>query len=313
MNQAINFESLKDHPRLLMEARLRPVQGTRFQPTGFPDLGAAEYDGPDGRRMLLVESAQSMANRMEELCWDRTQDDWIQSLKGLPFVQVLDAQGNVLTNSVLEAHRINSEYIARSKDFKDKIEPELEFQKDRPFDIRKQFVPFLLKYDANSLIHGAFLEEVAGVIRLPRVLSSFIEAEDISIAQSGGVKLNRVEPTLKEGEGNIPYPRTEYTSPQITAFFNIDLSQIRGFGLGREPENLLVALAFYKIRRFLEHGLRLRTACDLELESITVTRPADFKLPETQILEEALPKMIQTVAEQGYFARPPVSTVQYKK
>ncbi|MCC7152883.1 MAG: hypothetical protein IT501_12820, partial [Rubrivivax sp.] len=46
-----------DHtPRLLLQARLQPLQGTRFQPTGFPEIGAAQYDGPDGTPMLLVES-----------------------------------------------------------------------------------------------------------------------------------------------------------------------------------------------------------------------------------------------------------------
>ena len=51
--------------RILIEARLRPVQGERFQPTGFADLGAAVYELPSGTRMLLVESAQSIANRLE--------------------------------------------------------------------------------------------------------------------------------------------------------------------------------------------------------------------------------------------------------
>ena len=35
----IDFGRLNDQPRLLMEAELEPIQGTRFQPTGFPDLG----------------------------------------------------------------------------------------------------------------------------------------------------------------------------------------------------------------------------------------------------------------------------------
>ena len=52
--------------RILVEADLVPVQGQRFQPTGFADLGAAVYTLPDGTRMLLVESAQSMANRLEK-------------------------------------------------------------------------------------------------------------------------------------------------------------------------------------------------------------------------------------------------------
>ena len=40
----IDFESLKSSPRILIEAALKPVAGTRIQPTGFPDLGPAVYD-----------------------------------------------------------------------------------------------------------------------------------------------------------------------------------------------------------------------------------------------------------------------------
>lgn len=261
--------------------------------------------------MLLVESAQSMANRLEEVCWDKANDDWATPLKGLPLVKVMDKDGKPLTNSVLEAHRINSEYIARSPDFAT-ISNEIGFKKDRPFDIRKQLVPALLKYDINSLIHGIFLEEVAGVIRLPRALSSFIEAQDISVAQSGGVKLNPVEPTLKEGAGNVPYPRTEYTAGRITAFFNLDLAQIRSFGLGDNIEKLLIALALYKILRFLERGLRLRTACDLKAKSVSVTRPQGFDPPRIETLEEkeaGLPALIKGVAQNGTFAG--VTTVRY--
>jgi len=287
----MNFDALTNQPRLLIEARLQPVQGARFQPTGFPDLGAAEFDGPDGHRMLLVESAQSMANRMEEVCWDEVADDWVAPLKGLPLIKVVHNDGKMLTNSVLEAHRINSEYIARSKDFAP-IAAELDFRKDRPFDVRKQLVPVLLKYDVNALIHGVFLEEVAGVIRLPRSLSAFIEAEEINVAQSGGVKFNHVEPGLKEGDGNLPYARTEYTAPKITAFFNLDLAQIRGFGIDEACKTLLIALALYKIRRFLEAGLRLRTACDLDAVELTVTRPSGFVLPTMDELEAALPALI---------------------
>jgi CRISPR-associated protein Csb1 len=64
------FSQLRDCSRLLMDAELAPVQGDRFQPTGFADLGAATYPLPDGTRMLLVESAQSMANRLEAALLD---------------------------------------------------------------------------------------------------------------------------------------------------------------------------------------------------------------------------------------------------
>ncbi|MFY9399334.1 MAG: type I-U CRISPR-associated RAMP protein Csb1/Cas7u, partial [Desulfomonilia bacterium] len=82
----IEYEKLERVPRLLMEAQLKPLQGARFQPTGFPDLGAARYTVPDGTEMLLVESAQSVANRMELACWDEADDDLIPQLRGLPYI-----------------------------------------------------------------------------------------------------------------------------------------------------------------------------------------------------------------------------------
>ncbi|MCL6593432.1 MAG: type I-U CRISPR-associated protein Cas7, partial [Alicyclobacillus sp.] len=94
----MNLQALRDVPRLLLEAQLVPLQGTRIQPTGFPDLGPAEYDAPDGqRRMLLVESAQSMANRLEAVCWDEAADDWVEPLRGLPLVKVYDENQQPLT------------------------------------------------------------------------------------------------------------------------------------------------------------------------------------------------------------------------
>ena len=70
----LDFSALARAPRLLIEAKLQPVQGERFQPTGFPNLGAAIYKAPDGNDMILVESAQSVANRLEKVCWDEIAD-----------------------------------------------------------------------------------------------------------------------------------------------------------------------------------------------------------------------------------------------
>src|SRR5438067_1120536 len=84
--------ALRDAPRVLIEADLKPVAGTRIQPTGFPDLGPAVYDAPGDNGgtvpTLLVESAQSMANRLEAVCWDEATDDLVSELKGLPYVRV---------------------------------------------------------------------------------------------------------------------------------------------------------------------------------------------------------------------------------
>jgi CRISPR-associated protein Csb1 len=304
----LDLSALDAASRLLLQARLQPLQGTRFQPTGFPEIGAAQYDGPDGTPMLLVESAQSMANRLEAVCWDKVANDWVEPLKGLSVVRVKDKDGKPLTNSVLEAHRINSEYIARAPEF-ESIKKAIGYRNDHRFSVREQLVPVLLKYDVSSLLHGIFLEEVAGVIRLPRALSAFIEATNIKIASSGGVKIG-LEPGRKEGEGNVIYSRDEFVSPEISAFFNLDLAQLRGYGLGEDVYRLLVALALFKIRSFLESGLRLRTACDLECTGIVVKRPNGFTLPTLDDLTQALPELIDRSKGDGGFQQ---LTVTYRK
>lgn len=317
---ALDFSALERAPRLLMEAELRPLQGTRFQPTGFPDLGAAVYDGPNGGgRMLLVESAQSMANRLEAACWDRVADDWVEPLRGLPLVKVKDEAGNPLTNSVLEAHRLNSPYILESKDqtVLGMLKAELADMEDGAVDIRR-LAATLLRVDANAVLHGVFLakrELAGGRLRLPRALSAFIEATDVAVATSGGVKNDHVNPSgdTSRGFGNVPFGRDEYVACEIKAYFNLDLAQIRAFGFGAATERLLTALALYKVLRFLECGLRLRTACDLDATALRATRPAEFEIPDLADVEAELPGLIQAVAAEGRFADPAVTEITYRK
>ncbi|MHA1138546.1 MAG: type I-G CRISPR-associated RAMP protein Csb1/Cas7g [Candidatus Thorarchaeota archaeon] len=284
--------------------------------TGFPDLGAATYTLADGTEMLLVESTQSMANRLEEVCWDKGKNDLVEELKGLPYVTSTLPDGTV-TNSILEAHRLNSPYIVNSSEF-EIIRKEIGFEKNKPFN-REKLVKALLKYDANALIHGIFLEKVGGAVRLPRSLSAFIEAKNVNIAPSGGAKFDRVQPETSgettlygkadEGYGNVIYHRDEY-SGEITAYFNLDLSQIRGYGLGKDVEDLLILLAFYKIRKFLRDGLRLRTACDLEMEDdIRVTRPESFLLPEMDEIIQSLREAISKIEDR--FSTPRITEVKY--
>ncbi|MDQ0189637.1 type I-U CRISPR-associated protein Cas7 [Alicyclobacillus cycloheptanicus] len=312
------FEALNGVSRLLLEAELKPLQGTRFQPTGFPDLGAAEYDSPqEGIRMLLVESAQSMANRLENVCWDEAEDDWVPPLRGIPFVRVRNENGESLTNSVLEAHRLNSPYILEGADKSvlERLKKELVTLESGPVDLRK-LAEVVFRYDTNALVHGLFLakkELAGGRLRLPRVLSSFIEAEDVKVAQSGGVKNDRVDPkgSTSDGFGNVPFHREEYTAKRIVAYFNIDLAQIHSFGLGEAAEDFLIAFSLYKIRRLLATGLRLRTACDLTCESLAATNPDGWVIPTLAELEQMLPDMVEALTKAGKFGD--VLTVEYRK
>lgn len=312
----MSLEALAEAPRLLMKAPLSPLQGTRFQPTGFPDLGAADYKAGDGESMLIVESAQSMANRLEAVCWDEAAGDLVEPLRGLPYVAVLQEDGRQLTNSVLEAHRLNSPYILESQDrtFFDRLKDELGSLELGRVDL-KRLAEVLLKYDVNCLLHGVFLakkELAGGRLRLPRALSAFIEARGVEVAPGGGVKRDDVNPggDAKKGFGHVPFHRDEYTAREICAYFNLDLAQLRGYRLGDDVVALLVDLALFKVLRFLRDGLRLRTACDLQLVGgLEVQQPETLATPTLAEVEARLPGRIAKVKER--FASPPVSKVTY--
>jgi CRISPR-associated protein Csb1 len=366
-----DFKVLEDKPRILIEVALKPVAGTRIQPTGFPDLGPAVYDAPDSNggvvRTLLVESAQSMANRLEAVCWDDSTDDIAAELNGLPFVKVKLAglgDGTDTTNSLLEFHRLNSPYIMTgvAKDgttFADVLKPELGMfavaaparrpagrrattaeptpeaaagggDKERDdvagvVNLRK-LAAVCFKYDPNSLVHGVFLEKIAGRLRHPRALSSFIEASGVGRADSGGVKFDRALPKpkvagvdAKGGYGNVPFHRTEFTAKSITAFFSLDLAQIRGYGLGDDAWKLLVALSLWKVRRLLDSNMRLRSACELELVDPTINccykdvdrKDQKFALPRSDELARLLAELIKKCKPQ--FAEPAVTELTWNK
>lgn len=286
--------------RVLLTVPLRPVQGERFQPTGFPSLGAATYQTKDGPK-LLVESAQSMANRLEATCWDYEHNRPVPALAGVSHVTVT-RRGAFLTDSMLEAHRINSPYLLEGKDrrFFDTLKQELGGLEEGPID-RRRLAEVLLKYDVGSLIHGVFLakkELAGGRLRVARALSAFVEASGAVVAASGGVKNDHVNPSgvTKDGFGNVPFARDEYVADRIDCYFNLDLAQIRGFGLSAEVQELLIVLALYRVRKLLDGDMRLRTACDLEpvdSENVVASRPSGFALPPLQTLEPAVASAIE--------------------
>lgn len=318
---SIDHTKLEKAPRLLLEAHLRPLQGDRFQPTGFPDLGPARYTAPDGTEKLLVESPQSVANRMELACWDLPNGKVIDGLEGLPYVKVIDAHGQTLTTSLLESHRLNSPYILEGKDKTvfDMLKTELASFEIGAVDHRA-LAQILLKYDANAVLHGVFLAKkdlAGGRLRLARVLAGFIEASGVAPAESGGAKIDHVNPQgdTNRGFGNVIYHRTEFTAKRICAFFNLDLALLRSYGLPAQAENLLIALALFKIRRFLSTGLRLRTACDLEvIGDLKVTRPQNgFAVPSENDLRAECQRLIEECRKARLFAEPPVTEVRWQE
>ena len=255
--------------RTVLEADLAPLAGSLFQPTGFPDLGAAEF----GDHALLVESAQSMANWLEATTWDDGRSDQTAELGPLPYVRVVSAEGDFLSSSRLEAHRLASAYIMNGTVHGTTGEKWLEEQiglvKGRPLDYRA-VARTCFRLDPVSLVHGVFFARKAWPWqpRIARAVTSFIEASGVRPAVSGGVKRDVVINEAKggataDGYGTVPHHRVEYTAEKITAYFTVDHAQFRSYGLSEPATALLEALADFEIATLLDRGLRLRTRCDL--------------------------------------------------
>lgn len=306
---SLDLSPLDNTQRLLFEIPLKPIQGSRFQPTGFPSLGAATFQTQNGA-CLLVESAQSMANRLELTIWDEANNRLKPEMDGLSHVIVRREDGSFLTDTILESHRINSPYVLNAKQdgkmFFEVLGDRLKAFETGPIN-RQALAVALLGLDVCCLVHGLFLSAninkrtlAGGRLRVARALSAFIEADGVRVAASGGVKNDHVNPSgdTKAGFGNVPFARDEFTAERITLYVNLDLAQIRGYGLGNEAEKLLILLALYKLRALLDGNLRLRTACDLctATEHVAATSPEGFELPTHTSLAEALTTAIKDCA-----------------
>ena len=279
----IDLANLKTGTRLLVEVQLKVAPGTngRFQPTGFPDLGPALYRGirefeeVDGKgtltkiqrpvNMLFSDTAAALGNWLEEACLSG--DDYNTDCQGIPYVRVLDGDSverPFLTSSVREPHRLASPYVLNAKrdtqqeTLKDWLrKPEqLAVNKQRP--VRAWILAQkLFSVDPGCILHGVFLEELDGRLRLPRLLSGFIEAANPNQVNYGGVY--RGEVTAKD---NIPFPKQEFTSDDIQASFIVHLSTLHGYKLTDDQDRFLILWALYKIDELLRGSLRLRSGCE---------------------------------------------------
>ena len=260
--------------------------------------------------MLLVESAQSMANRLEATIVT-PEGEIIPELEGLSYVAtaLTKPEGETVQVSTLtEAHRLASPFIISNKEFCAKFCEDAQYSEDSRLNW-KSINAALFKYDVNSLLHGLFLSLVkGGRIKSPRLLDRE--------AVSGGVKKTfdpkgslAHENCEKDVYANVPFQRTEYTAGSIRIYFNLDVAGIRALGLPQEAQELLTCLALYKVRRILDGGLRLRTACDLRLKGDIKVTGMEALPSQAELLEELRTSL---AACKPYFAEPAVTRLADK-
>lgn len=316
------IDRLKAESRLVLDATLSPLAGSSFQPTGFPDLGAATFQRPGQPPGLLVESVQSMANHLEARGWDGPGRKPRPPLESLPYVAVESAEdGDFLTSSRLEPHRLAAAYI-READIEGTagtawLGSRLGLKAGKPLDWAHIYRA-VFELDPLCLIHGVFFSAKpwTGNPKVRRAVSAVVEARDVSPLVSGGLKRDDVAVKsevgrgAEEGYGFVPFGRTEWTAREIRLTAVIDLSQIRGYGLGDEAERLLTLVALWEVSSLLSEPLRLRTACDLDIEAVRTRRPSGFELGSPADLAAEIAAVTEQVPAGPWRARWPAASVK---
>ena len=298
--------------RLIVQADLRPTVGSTFQPTGFPNLGAAEFTRPGQPPSVLVESVQSMTNHLERVLWDDARQRPIELIGALAWVEVQAPDGTHLTSSREEAHRLSGAYVREAAidgmSGSDWLIERLGIAAKRPHD-RQEIARAIFAMDPLCLVHGVFFSEKGfhGNPKVRRAMHAVIEAHDAAPAISGGVKRDDVafEADKSTGRGSeagygfIPFARTEYTARSIVLSVAVDLDQIRGYGLSPEQTRVVESLAIYELVSVLDGPLRLRTACDLTTTQVEVETPVGARLPPLDEAESALADAIGELGSEG--------------
>jgi CRISPR-associated protein Csb1 len=287
MKEKTPFEQLasSELSRLLFNIPLKVTQGNRFQPTGFPNLGAATYL-VNGQLSVLVESPQSLTNRLEAQVMDE-EGCPIALLSRMSYVRVMRGD-QLMTTSLREPHRLNSPHLLNAAYGAERFEETLKKTLDA------NWLSWLFTHDVNTLIHGVFFSQVKDKHdkRLARLLSAYIEAHNATAVLSGGVKTEAVTGTgvtAEDGGGMIPFTREEFVAEKIMLYVSLDLAHLRSYRLTEPQRRLLLALALYKVRRFISEPQRLRTACDLVAMSDEVrAEGSGLLLPSLQELEGVL-------------------------
>lgn len=308
---------------------LSPHPTPRFQPTGFPDLGAARFEAWDPAtgewtECILVESPQSMANRLESVGWINDGDGSapVAELDGLPYVRVQAEDGSFLASSRTEAHRLASAYVLDStvddRSMRELLPEELGLAPDRPLD-HADFAQRLFRIDPFCLLHGVFFAQQKWTAqpKIARAVTAVIDAIDVREAHSGGVKFDQVSNRVKEGAGTaegygtVPHHRTEYTARKVVLRYSLDRGQLRSYRLSEEATALLEAMAGWQLAALLESGLRLRTACDFDVIEDGVVDDTGEPLAPAKVYAEQIADLRSSCPELG--GVDPVRTVVWTR
>lgn len=285
------LDKLYGQDRVVITAPLKLTNGHFLQPTGFPDIDACIYRDKVGRRWCLVESEQSMSNRLEAVSM-KSPGIWVDDLKGLPLVVVKNKDGDLLATNLTEPHRVASSYVLDGKragntdDMRALFESKLGLRNGGdfwPLDKRKDLEKLIFALDPAALLHGfQFVQWKFVGLRQTRLIHSRLEAElaDDPEVHYGMVKWDAIEPESTREErankGQSIAAKSRIVPKDVTATFEIDVLALKSLSLEEDQKKFLLGLGLWKIGAFLANkasfdprsrstgpSLRLRADCYL--------------------------------------------------
>ncbi len=294
-------DTLFPQDRVVITASLELANGRFLQPTGFPDIGACIYRDKEGRRWCLVESEQSMANRLEAVCM-KPPGVWVDELRGLPVIAVYDQGGDLLATNLTEPHRIASSYVLEgrmngNKCLRTILEQRLGLRNGGAswaLDRRPELERLIFGLDPAALLHGfQFVQWEFVGLRQTRLLHGRLEAElaDEPEVHYGMVKWDAIEPEStrekRANKGQSIAAKSRIVPKEIVATFEIDMLGLKNLALDHDKgtnetkQRFLLALALWKIGAFLANrpsfdprsrqtspSLRLRADCYLRCKAV---------------------------------------------
>lgn len=257
------------------------------KPPTFLDLGISQAYLPWEQRLdVLLHTPQAVANSIEACVWNAVEHTLVAELEGLPFVEIYTESGQYVASSIDLPHRLGTGYLLKNK------HATLDGQRFRE-GLRQRFREVGI-YKATfalcpmTIILGSFFSHIAGVYKLPRVLSGEIIAENAVSLPTGGAthdpisasgrginakhifaidkktgKDKEIQKPSEAGLGNIPYIRESFKAQRYVGSFIIDTRLVDKSNLEPRAKRLIEVLSSYLLRRLLSDAIALRTECYL--------------------------------------------------
>lgn len=286
------------------------------KPPTFLDVGVSQAYLPWEQRLdVLLHTPQATANLIEASVWDAVNHSFIPELAGLPFVDLYTQSGQYIASTLDLPHRLGTGYLLKNQHAK---LDGLRFREGLRQRIRDQGVyraAFALC--PMSIVLGSFYAHIAGVYRIPRVLSGEFVAENAVAMPTGGAvhdpvsargrevnlkhifKISRDKKGEKEqavgkpseaGLGNIVYVRESFKAERYIGKFVIDTRLVDKSDLDPKAKQLIQVLSEYLVRRLLSEPITLRSECYL-------TSPKEEPLHPLAPLEELEQQVKQAIQD----------------